>query len=330
MIRFLRVPAIVCLVLLLIVCPVFFSGTSCSGAEEGGIKVKINEKFLSLPQPPVRIGNTTMLPFRAIYEFLGARITWDKNTNTVAAFRGAIKVKLDLENGIAKVNDEKIFLNVAPRIIKGTTMVPAWFFTETLGAQVDWDAQQQVVNISMASVSGINLETRELILNQGETEVIAAEVFPDNALNKNIVWSSTSSSVASVHKAGDTEAVISAINPGSAIIIAATEEGSYVATCRVWVEQAHIPVTGISLSRNIITFRVGARPETLTAYVSPETATEKSITWKSSNTGIASVHKDTVNTAVIAPLKEGSAIISAITEDGKYEAICTVTVYPLN
>lgn len=328
MIRFFRAPVIVCLVLILIVCPVFFSGTSCAGAQEEGIKVKINDKFLSLPQPPVRIGNTTMLPFRAIYEFLGAKITWDKNTNKVTAYRGFIKVELELENGIAKVNDEKIFLNVAPRIIKGTTMVPAWFFVETLGAQIDWDAQQQVVSISMASVSGINLETRDLTLKQGETEIIAAEVFPDNALNKNIVWSSTSSSVASVHKAGDTEAVISAINPGSAIIIAATEEGGYVATCKVWVEQEHIPVTGISLNKSNITLRVGAKPETLIAYVSPETATEKSITWKSSNTGIVSVHKNAVNTAVIAPLKEGSAIISAITEDGKYEAICTVTVQP--
>lgn len=316
-------------IVLLTVCLALFPLAGAARAQvQEGIRVKINDTFLSLPQPPVRVGMTTLLPFRPIYEFLGATISWDKNTRTVSASRGNIKVELQVENGIAIVNDKKVILNVAPRIINGTTMVPAWFFAESLGAQVNWDAEQQVINISLVPVSGISLETRELTLELGETEIIAATVFPDDAVNKNIKWSSTFPSVASVQKASDTEAVVSAVNPGTAIIIAATEEGNYVATCRVKVAQGYTPVTGISLNRTSLTMVEGGAPVILTAQISPETATNKNIIWNSSNAGVASIHKHTVGSGIVAPLKEGRTVISATTEDGEFVAICIVTVLP--
>lgn len=318
-----------CLVLLFVssvaICPL-----SAAARMEpiAGIRVKINDKFLSLPQAPVRLGDTTMLPFRPIYEFLGASISWDKKTNTVSASRGAIKVELQLDNGMAVINDEKVILNVAPRLINGTTMVPAWLFAESLGAQVDWDAKQQVINISLVSASGIALETRELSLDEGETETIAAEVYPEDAINKNIIWSSTFSSVASVYRTSDTEAVVSAVNPGTAIIIAATEEGGFVDTCKVTVKQAHTTVTGIAMSTSTLTLDAGGRPAVLTAYVSPDSATNRNITWKSSKTGVASVYKNAEGRGIVAPLKEGNTIITATTEEGEYVAVCAVTVLP--
>jgi uncharacterized protein YjdB len=327
MARFIRTLTTLCAVLL-VVCLVFplfaFSGKAGAGS---GIKVKINEKFLSLSQPPVRIKDgTTLLPFRPIYEFLGATISWDKNTSTVSASKGGIKVALQVKEGMAIVNDEKVILNISSRIENGTTMVPAWFFAESLGAQVDWDAEQQVVNISLASVSGISLEKGELTLEQGETEMIAATVFPENAVNKNIKWSSTLPSVARVNKASNTGAVISAINPGTAIIIATTEEGNHASTCRVTVEQAYTPVTGVYLNRTIKTLWEGEAPWTLTAKIYPETATNKNITWKSSKAGVASVHKQTANRCAIVPLKKGKTVVSATTEDGEYVDVCTITV----
>ncbi|NMB36123.1 MAG: hypothetical protein GX989_07565 [Firmicutes bacterium] len=311
---------VICLVLL----PSTFSGKAEAG---GGIKVKINDKFLSLPQAPVQVGMTTLLPFRPIYEFLGATITWDEKTRTASAFRGDIKVALQVESGVALINDDRIILNVAPRIINGTTMVPTWFFAESLGAEVDWDAEQQVVNISMAAVNGIALEKGALTLGIGEVETIAATVFPENAFNKNIRWRSSSSHIADVQRAGGTEAVILAINPGTAIITATTEDGNYVSTCKVEVEEAYKAVTGVSLNRTKLALWEGEAPWTLVVDITPKTATNKSVTWKSSNTGVASVYKRTVNRGTIVPLKEGETIISVTTEDGEYTAICTVTVY---
>ena len=169
----------------LVICLVFLPFASSGNVEaSSGIKVKINDKFLSLPQAPLQVGETTLIPFRPIYEFLGATISWDEKTFTASAYRGNIKVVLQIKTGVAIVNDEKIILNVAPRIVNGSTMVPAWFFAESLGAQVDWDEKQKIINISLASVSGIDLETRELSLEQGETEIITATVLPDNATIK--------------------------------------------------------------------------------------------------------------------------------------------------
>ena len=297
-------------------------------AAEKGIRVKINDKFLSLPQSPTNVGTSTLLPFRPIYEFLGATISWNQKTSTASASRGAIKVVLQVKDGIAKINDERVILNVSPRIVNGTTMVPAWFFAESLGAEVDWDGEQQVLNISLASVSGIALETRELTLQPGETETVAATVFPDNAVNKNIEWSSSLPSVAGVQKAGDTEAVISANSPGTAIIAATTEEGNYVSTCKVRVEEEFTPVNGISLNRSQLTLVEGSSPGILYVEITPQSATNKNITWKSSDSGTAAVHKQTVNNCIVVPLKEGNAIISATTEDGEFVDVCRVTVGP--
>ncbi len=314
--------------LLLLVCLVFSSAVFSGKAEAGaGIKVKINDKFLSLAQSPLRVKDgTTLLPFRPIYEFLGAAITWDKNSGTVLASRGGIKVALQVASGTAIINDEKVIFNIAARLENGVTMVPTWFFAESLGAEVDWDAEQQVVNISLASVSGIALEKESLSLEQGETEIITATVFPENAFNKNVRWISSSSSVASVRPAGGMGSIISAINPGAATITAMTEEGNYLATCRVTVEQAYTPVTGVFLDKDYRILYEGEPPWTLRAEVSPAAATNKNITWKSSDAGVASVHKQTANRAAIVPLKEGKTIVSATAEDGGYVAVCTITV----
>lgn len=313
---------------MLVGCLVFLPFASNGKAEAGGgVQVKINDKFFSLPQPPLQVGMTTLLPFRPIYEFLGATIFWDENTGTVSAFKGGIKVVLQVKSGVAIVNDDRIILNVAPRVIDGTTMVPVWFFAESLGAKVDWDVEQQVVNISLASVSGIALETRMLTLGLGETKAIAATVFPDNAFNKNIKWRSSSPSIADVQRTGDTEAVVFAVKPGTAIITAATEDGNYASTCKVEVEEAYEAVIGVSLSRTRLSLWEGDAPRALSVEVTPKTATNKNVTWKSSNAGVASVYKQTVNRGTIAPLKKGETIISVTTEDGEYTAICTVTVY---
>lgn len=62
--------------------------------------------------------------------------------------------------------------------------------------------------------------------------------------------------------------------------------------------------------------------QTLTAKVLPEEATNKNVTWKSSNEGVASV----TSTGKVQSQKAGTAIITVTTEDGNYEASCDVIV----
>ena len=82
-----------------------------------------------------------------------------------------------------------------------------------------------------------------------------------------------------------------------------------------------VAVTGVSLSKTSLSLVEGGS-ETLTATVSPDNATNKSVSWKSSATDIATVDGSGKVTAV----KPGSATITVSTTDGGKTAICPVTV----
>lgn len=84
---------------------------------------------------------------------------------------------------------------------------------------------------------------------------------------------------------------------------------------------AYIPVTGITLDRNEITLEVNKR-DTLTAYVTPDDAIYKAVTWTSSNVPVAAV---SASGGVLARTP-GTAIITATTSEGGFMANCTVTV----
>ena len=83
-----------------------------------------------------------------------------------------------------------------------------------------------------------------------------------------------------------------------------------------------MPVTGVSLNKSSLSLTAGGETETLTATVAPANATNKNVTWKSSNTAIATV----TNTGVVNPVAEGTATITVTTADGGKTATCAVTV----
>lgn len=81
-----------------------------------------------------------------------------------------------------------------------------------------------------------------------------------------------------------------------------------------------VAVTGVSLNKNSLSLKVNAS-ETLTATVNPSNATNKDVTWESSNTAIATVSNGTVK-----GVAKGSAKITVKTSDGNFTATCNVTV----
>ena len=82
-----------------------------------------------------------------------------------------------------------------------------------------------------------------------------------------------------------------------------------------------VDVTGVSLNKTTTTLTVGDT-ETLTATVSPNDATDKSVTWSSDDTSVATVDPNGLVTAVGA----GTANITVTTTDGSKTASCAVTV----
>ena len=137
---------------------------------------------------------------------------------------------------------------------------------------------------------------------------------PSDATDKTVSWKSSNTSVATVDQNGK----VTAVNAGSAVITVTTNDGSKTATCKVTVV---IPVTSVSLNKTELTIEKG-KSETLTATVSPSDATNKAVTWQSSNNSIATVDQNGKVTA-----KElGNVTITVTTKDGSKTATCSVTV----
>ena len=82
-----------------------------------------------------------------------------------------------------------------------------------------------------------------------------------------------------------------------------------------------VSVTGVTLDHSKLSLTTGSRSQILKATITPANATDKNVTWSTSNSGAA-----TVNKGVVTPVSVGTAIITVTTEDGGKTASCSVTV----
>ncbi|EIW00983.1 stalk domain-containing protein [Thermoanaerobacter siderophilus] len=117
-------------------------------AQAANITITINGQNVVFEQKPVIKNDTTLVPMRAFFEALGAKVNWEEKTKTVTAFRGETTVQLIIGHKIAKVNGKSYELIVAPQIINGYTYVPLRFVGETLGDEVIYDNGHIIINSS--------------------------------------------------------------------------------------------------------------------------------------------------------------------------------------
>ena len=165
-------------------------------------------------------------------------------------------------------------------------------------------------------VKGLTIDKTQETLVPSETLQLIPTITPDNAENKKLTWTSSNPEVATVDENG----VITAVTNGSAVIIVTTTDGSNLsATCNITVE---IPVESVAL--NITSTQIKPNGTiTLVATVMPENATNKNVTWKSSDTSIATVNSSGVVTGKV----EGTATITVTSVDDTIKtASCTVKV----
>ena len=172
-------------------------------------------------------------------------------------------------------------------------------------------------------VTGVSLSPTTLTLDVGGTATLTATVEPDNATNQNVTWSSDPNDIVTIVPSTDTKtATITATGTGTTTIKATVDGKS--AQCTVTVtEAANVPVTSVSLDKTTLGLTEGKTAQ-LNATVLPENATNKNVTWESSNTSVATVDANGLVTAVSA----GTATITATTVDQSKTATCTVTVKP--
>ena len=173
-------------------------------------------------------------------------------------------------------------------------------------------------------VTGVTLNKSSLALTEGGSETLQATIQPSNATTKTVTWSSSNTSVATI----DSNGKVTAVKAGTATITAASNNGKK-ASCTVTVSAKTVAVTGITLNRAESNFDVKGRIFhkilQLTATVSPSNATDKTVSYSSSDSKVATVSQDGTITAV----GYGKAVITAKTSNGK-TATCNAYVCESN
>ena len=164
---------------------------------------------------------------------------------------------------------------------------------------------------STIEVSSVSLNTATIEMVEGETFSLVATVLPKDAEYDKVIWASSNASVARVNSG-----TVTAIKEGTATITASA--GGKSSTCTVKVSTKVVSVTSITLDKTSLSMKVG-ETETITATVNPDNATDKSVTWGSSDVSVA-----TVADGRVTAKKSGTAIITA--KSGSCIAECTVNI----
>ena len=169
-------------------------------------------------------------------------------------------------------------------------------------------------------VTGVFLSKTELSLVKGATATLVATVVPANATNKNVSWRSDNAGIAQVENG-----VVTAIAEGQTNIRVVTEDGNISTECKVTVGNNGgsnpVAVTGVKLSQNKLTLKKD-ESFTLVATIEPSEASNKALTWTTSDNAILSVS----DKGVVLAKAVGAAVVIVTTKDGGFAATCSVSV----
>lgn len=185
----------------------------------------------------------------------------------------------------------------------------------TVSATINGSIYNATCTVSVSApyypVTDISLDQSSLALDKGTSTTLHATVTPSYATNRTVTWSSSNTDVATVSGSG----TVTAVGPGTVVITASA--GGCTATCTVTVS---VPITGITLSPSTLDLAVNGQ-KTLSAAVEPADA-DQTVTWTSDNPAVASVDAS----GTVTGMGKGTAVVTATTADGAYQASCTVTV----
>lgn len=243
---------------------------------------------LSETSKTIKIGDSfTLTATVSPYNTTNKTIQWSSSNSNVAS----------VDNGVVQAR------NV------GTTTITV---KTTDGSNVTATCDVRVEPVLATSIS---LSETSRTLNVGEHFSLSTTILPHNATSKDVSWSSSANNVASV-----SNGVVTAIAPGSATIIVKTTDGSNKsASCVVIVSK--IPVSSLTIDKESLTLLV-EESAALSVSVYPLNATNKTISWSSSNGSVA-----TVSNGTIKAVGAGNATITAKATDGSScSATCRVTV----
>lgn len=114
----------------------------------GAVDLYVDTTKVETDTPPTVVDGRTLVPVRAIFEAIGATVTWDAATNTATGVRGDVVVSIQIDNTTAYVNGAPRTLDVPAQLINNRTMVPARFISESMGCDVTWYQETETVGVA--------------------------------------------------------------------------------------------------------------------------------------------------------------------------------------
>ena len=165
-------------------------------------------------------------------------------------------------------------------------------------------------------VSGIKLNetTVESSMAVGQFQLVATVLPEGEGVNRNVTWTSSDPSVATVDENG----LVKYVKPGYCTIVCKTTDNAYIATCNFIIS---IPVETIKLDYTDEIMSIGGKLR-ITAEVLPVTASNRTVVWESSNTNVCIVDSN----GLVEAVGTGSCTILCKSLDGNYTAMCNIYV----
>lgn len=214
-------------------------------------------------------------------------------------------------NATFKSLNEKVATVDANGVVTGVSEGNADIVITTEEGGFEAKCTVRVDGIDARGIERVGDKTVTMGLNQ--TSQLQVKITPSDTTNKNVQWTSSNNSVATV----DSNGGVTSKNSGSTIITVTTHNGLKT---EFFIE-VETPVTNITLNSNEINLNPGGTFK-LDATVNPSNASNKNIKWISANESIATVDRSGNVAADVA----GTTYISAVSADGKVVATCTVNV----
>ena len=171
------------------------------------------------------------------------------------------------------------------------------------------------VKSAVVPVESIEMQ-KSIKLPLGQSETLSVTILPNDATYKNLTWYSSDNSIVMV----DSNGIITAVSIGEAIVYAYSADGGISDSSHISVVQL---VQSITFNNNVIEINEEDDAIALSATILPDNATDKSLTWSSSNESVATVD----SFGKVTPISKGTTIITAAANDNSGEkAICKVIV----
>ena len=177
------------------------------------------------------------------------------------------------------------------------------------------DIQSGAAEVNKIATGVVSVNTSSLTLGAGESYDLVSKISDTDNAEQSVYWSSSDEQIAAVDENGE----VTAVNPGSAVITAALQNGSN-ASCTVTVKKAP---TSVKLSTG--DFKLGVGESCIIKQASPSDCYAREFEFTSSNKSVATVEKTTANKAEVVAKGVGTTTITVKTYNGQ-TASCTVTV----